>query len=251
MARLPTVPTTLKSLGTVLLRLRASKLLDPIASRLLPAIYFAKYARWFHDQGIASVLLPTRQAFGYENRYALYTALSEELGLADSQLLYLEFGVATGVSLKWWVEHNRHPESRFVGFDTFEGLPENWGRIPAGTFATDGRLPDIDDPRCSLERGLFQQTLPSFLRRGPLPSCRTLVHLDADLYSSTLFVLVTLGPLLKPGDVLIFDEFADGMNEFRALMDASSCLSLCLRPLGAVNWGNKVALLVTSSAGEA
>ena len=237
----------MKALGTLLLRSPAGRLLDPLASRLLPAIYFLKYARWFREQRIAKVLLPTEEDFGYENRYALYDSLSQALGLEHEPLLYLEFGVATGMSLKWWVGHNRHPESRFVGFDTFEGLPEDWGRIPAGTFGTGGALPEIDDPRCSLERGLFQHSLPSYLKRRPIPKGRKLLHLDADLYSSTLFVLITLGPLLEPGDVLMFDEFADGMNEFRALQDASSCLSLELEPLRAVNWGNKVAFRVSKA----
>lgn len=244
MAQLPTVPSSLKRLGALFLRSCAAKVLAPVASSLLPAIYFLKYARWFHEQHIPTLLLPTRQSFEYENRYALYSALSNDFSLATDRILYLEFGVATGVSLSWWMSHNTNSGSRFVGFDTFEGLPENWGRLPAGTFGTGGVLPEMTDARGSLERGLFQQTLPAFLRQLSCPEARNVVHLDADLYSSTLFVLVTLGPLLKQEDILIFDEFADGMNEFRALLDASSCLSLRLRPLGAVNWGNKIAFAV-------
>lgn len=68
--------------------------------------------------------------------------------------------------------------------------------------------------------------------------------MDADLYSSTLFVLVTIAPMLKAGDIIIFDEFADVMNEFRALLDVMSCIPLKLTVIGAVNWGNKVAFAV-------
>jgi O-methyltransferase len=133
---------------------------------------------------------------------------------------YLEFGVYQGASIRWWVERNRDPQSRFVGFDTFEGLPEDWAltRMPKGTFGTAGTFPQIADPRCRFVKGLFQTTLQNFLRsyaRGE----RLIVHLDADLYSSSLFVLTSLASLFRPGDLLIFDEFYGGVDEFRAFED--------------------------------
>ncbi|HQV01287.1 MAG TPA: hypothetical protein PLO59_09015, partial [Bacteroidia bacterium] len=37
-----------------------------------------------------------------------------------------------------------------------------------------------------------------------------------DLYSSTLYVLTSLAPHLKSGDILIFDEFSVPKHEFLA-----------------------------------
>ena len=82
-------------------------------------------------------------------------------------------------------------------------------------------MPTFDDPRVALEIGLFQDTLGDFVARQPLDR-RTVIHLDADLYSSTLYVLTTLAPKLRPGDVILFDELGSAYgvtHEFRALED--------------------------------
>jgi len=131
---------------------------------------------------------------------------------------YLEFGVHQGESLEWWVQGNQHPDSRFVGFDSFEGLPVDWRPdFPKGHFAT-GKPPDIADPRCSFQVGWFNQTLAGFVAghdfRHP-----TVINLDADLYGSTLCVLFGLVAKLKRGDILLLDDFSDSLHVFRAFLD--------------------------------
>jgi hypothetical protein len=160
-------------------------------------------------------------------------------------ITYLEFGVASGGSLKWWVGKNINPKSRFVGFDTFSGLPEDWGNIPKGTFSTGGAVPDICDERLSYEKGLFQKTLPDFLKALDPSGARTVIHIDCDLYSAALFVLITISPVLKEGDILIFDEFADVMNEYRAFLDFMAACNINLDLIKAVNGGHKVAFMVS------
>lgn len=76
-----------------------------------------------------------------------------------------------------------------------------------------GRLPQIADPRVHLHKGWFQDTLPGF---GIPDHDRLVVHLDADLYSSTIYVLEQLEHRITPGTVLIFDEFCDRLHELRA-----------------------------------
>ena len=143
---------------------------------------------------------------------------------------YLEFGVSRGDSLRWWVENCRHPESTFTGFDTFEGIPEAWASWPRGTFSADGKAPEIDDPRCSFVKGLFQDTLAGWLSDREFPR-RAVVHLDADLYSSTLVVLAQLLPKIKSNDILIFDEFCSYLHEYRAFAEMTKAYGREFVPL--------------------
>ena len=48
-----------------------------------------------------------------------------------------------------------------------------------------------------------------------------MIHMDADLYSSTIFVLRAMKDAMRPGTILIFDEYWDLKGEFKALEDFS------------------------------
>ena len=155
--------------------------------------------------------------FDYEKRYSLYSYLIENV-ILNLSVDYLEFGVSKGVSFKWWAEHIKDGNSRFFGFDTFTGLPEDWGSFRKGDMDNNNEIPQMNDPRCSFYQGLFQQTLPAFLKTYR-PSSRKIVHMDADLYTSTLFVLTSISHLLEKGDIIIFDEFNVPMHEFKAFSE--------------------------------
>jgi predicted O-methyltransferase YrrM len=124
------------------------------------------------------------------------------LGEVKGTGLALEFGVAAGTTLKIIAEA-LSDDLRVVGFDTFEGLPEVWRTgFPAGEFAQ-AAIPDV--PGAELVAGLFDDTLPAFL--AGCDDAVGFLHLDADLYSSTKTVLDLIGDRLRPGAVLVFDEF--------------------------------------------
>lgn len=122
-------------------------------------------------------------------------------GLRDG--LYLEFGVFSGRTIN-------HIASLIgggivTGFDTFTGLPESWRTgFPQGSFGVDG-LPVVAS-NVKLIQGLFAETLPAFLAEA---SDRPIafLHIDCDLYSSTVDVLRHCGPLLQPGSIVCFDEY--------------------------------------------
>jgi O-methyltransferase len=171
--------------------------------------------------------------FDYEKRYSFYSYLIEN-EILDSSLDYLEFGVSKGVSFKWWAEHIKDENSRFFGFDTFTGLPENWGSFRKGDMDNNNEIPRMNDSRCSFYQGLFQQTLPQFLRSYK-PASRKIIHMDADLYTSTLFVLTSVSHFLEKGDIIIFDEFNVPMHEFKAFSEWASSYYIKYEVVGAVN----------------
>ena len=104
-------------------------------------------------------------------------------------------------------ERFRNPNSRFIGFDSFEGLPEPWLHLAQGTFSTSGKPPATRDTRIEFVKGWFQNTLHSFLQNFMGAGDRTvLVHFDADLYSSDIFLLSSLWPVL-PQYYFMMDDF--------------------------------------------
>ena len=127
--------------------------------------------------------------------------LAHALSLAPTGGMALEFGVYSGTTLSQ-IAAARGGTDVF-GFDSFEGLPEDWrAGFRAGTFAVE-EIPQVDG--ADLVVGWFSDTLPAFLDAHPGPV--DLLHLDADLYSSTATVLELVGPRLRPGSVVVFDEY--------------------------------------------
>lgn len=139
----------------------------------------------------------------------------------------LEFGVATGTSTRLLAA--RMP---VVGFDSFNGLPEDWRPgFPTGKFKV-MRLPRL--PNTDFVVGLFADTLPGFDFAGL--GGIGLVHFDADLYSSTATALQHVGPHLRPGVFFVFDEFhsypGSEMHEARAFAEYVEASGTVWEPVG-------------------
>ena len=143
----------------------------------------------------------------YASDYDLHDAIQNEVSVnLASNGLILEFGVATGRTLNHWAR--LFPTQVIFGFDGFEGLPEDWGwRMKEGHFAQ--KLPNVAN-NCQLVVGWFDDTLPDFVKQHTAPIA--LLHLDADLYSSTDTVLKALKKQIVPGTVIVFDEYLNYPN---------------------------------------
>ena len=195
--------------------------------------YLTKFSLWAAKHGKAEFNdFPSK--WDYNKRYNLYKYIIEKEGLASTPLNYLEFGVAQGHSFKWFLQQFTHSQSRFYGFDTFTGLPEDYGPYKKGYFNNGSAPPEIDDTRGKFYQGLFQQTLPGFIKELDNTK-RNVIMLDADLYSATLYVLTSLAPYLKKGDIIFFDEFAVPTHEFKAFYEFQQIYYTNLQLIGATN----------------
>jgi hypothetical protein len=131
--------------------------------------------------------------------------------------LALEFGVFSGRSI------NRIAENwsgTVYGFDSFEGLPEDWREgYDKGAFARQD-LPAVL-PNVELVVGWFDRTLPTFLDAHPGPV--SFLHVDCDLYSSTQTLFTQLRERIVPGTIILFDEYFNypgwEMHEFKAFQE--------------------------------
>jgi hypothetical protein len=129
---------------------------------------------------------------------------------------------------------NTDPGSSFYGFDTFDGLPEDWGPFKKGAFTNNSELPAIKDSRGRFYKGLFQQTVPGFVK-GLNNSRKNVLMMDADLWSATLYALTSLAPYLKKGDIIFFDEFVVPTHEFKAFLDFTESYYINLELVAAAN----------------
>ena len=113
-----------------------------------------------------------------------------------------EFGVWKGESINYFARKL----STIYGFDSFEGLREDWkgSYLPKGTFDLQGKLPKVAK-NVHLIKGWFDVTVPGFLAHCPEPFA--FVHIDCDTFEATEVVLSLIGPHLVPGTILVFDEF--------------------------------------------
>ncbi|HEY2686511.1 MAG TPA: TylF/MycF/NovP-related O-methyltransferase [Steroidobacteraceae bacterium] len=126
--------------------------------------------------------------------------LAHALELSANPGLILEFGVASGRTIRSLAEKTTRPVH---GFDSFEGLPEDW-RTGFAQGAFKQTMPAVPQ-HVQLHKGWFSDTLPAFLSTNREPVA--LLHVDCDLYSSTKFILEALDPQIVAGTVIVFDEY--------------------------------------------
>jgi hypothetical protein len=130
--------------------------------------------------------------------------------------LVTEFGVWRGRSISFFASLSKE---MIYGFDSFEGLREDWKGwdLPKGSFDLGGVLPPVP-ANVTLIKGWFDETLPPFLREHPEPF--SFVHIDCDTYEAASIVLSTARDHFQKGTVIVFDEYFGyrgwRMGEFKA-----------------------------------
>jgi hypothetical protein len=178
--------------------------------KLNAIVNYLDVGRWMAEHGFH---LKTR----VKTRRILFDELGEKV--ANARVLYLEFGVYEGAAIRQWHQLLKNPESHLHGFDSFEGLPEDWNaRLHRGHFTKGGQIPKIDDPRVKFFVGWFNETLPGY--EAP-DHDQLIVNIDCDLYSSTKTVFDALRArnLIKTGTYIYFDEFHERNDELKAFSE--------------------------------
>jgi len=168
--------------------------------------------------------------------------LEHAVGIAPANGLILEFGVASGRTIRHIAGLTGRP---IHGFDSFEGLPESWRTgFEQGAFAQP--LPAVPG-HVTLHKGWFSETLPPFLQTMNDPVA--LLHIDCDLYSSTAFVLNALADRIGAGTVVVFDEYLNypgwKLHEHRAFQEFVAKSGLAFRFDSFVPSHQQVGVVVT------
>ncbi|NWF58448.1 MAG: class I SAM-dependent methyltransferase [Fischerella sp.] len=149
----------------------------------------------------------------------LFALLKFALSQAKPDGMFLEFGVAGGNTINFIA---KNVQKTVHGFDSFEGLPEFWidnigGRYEKGTFNMNGKLPSVRE-NVQLHVGWFDKTLPEFV--ASQNEYISFMHVDCDLYSSTKSIFDILGERVKPGTIIVFNEYFNypgwQQHEFKA-----------------------------------
>ena len=172
----------------------------------------------------------------YSTRDDLFSSLDP---LAKGKVVYLEFGVYKGDSVRLFLDSITNTDVHVFGFDSFIGLPKDWlhafgAKTPQGTFDVGGIIPDIDNEHVHFIKGWFENTFPEFLEQHHelIRTADTVfVHLDADFYEPSRFVLEKLPPFVNH---LYFmcDEWTAG--ECEAIMEFADINSFEITFLGHV-----------------
>lgn len=117
--------------------------------------------------------------------------------------LFIECGVFNADSINYFASKKK--KIKFYGFDSFEGLSENWTGHHKGKGAFDlgGVLPTVKD-NVELIKGWIDDTYPKFLKEKS--QMITFLHIDTDTYSPALIILRESKPYFKKGTIVIFDE---------------------------------------------
>tara|TARA_B100000795_G_C22626453_1_gene370918 strand:- start:58 stop:750 length:693 start_codon:yes stop_codon:yes gene_type:complete len=136
---------------------------------------------------------------------------------ADEGGYWLEFGVHSGETITHTAGRKLGVPNLIIhGFDSFEGLPEDWLQPETGHtnlkghFDLDGKIPQnlLCVQNINIIKGWFDKSLPKFIKENDINKI-SFLNIDSDLYSSANIVLTLLTPYFKGHCVVYFDEFCN------------------------------------------
>jgi O-methyltransferase len=158
--------------------------------------------------------------------YALWQQV-ERINRLEIQGSMAEVGVYKGETAK--LIHHLAPHRKFILFDSFEGLPHQViredcdGTVRPQTVKFDDATPEevatfiAGNDNLEIRKGIFPETA-----QGLESEVFALVHLDADLYQSTLDGLQFFYPRLSPGGSLVVHDYNHNWEGVKKAVDEFS-----------------------------
>lgn len=200
------------------------------------------------EAGVSSAAFASHELAHATTITSRETLLREALKLASPDGMICEFGVYRGASLSLIAAER--PDERVYGLDSFDGLPTTWrSRFPRGAFKVDQSELPIFARNVGIYRGLFSDTLPKLLRDDARSA--SFLHIDCDLYESTQCVFNLISDRLRPGTIIVFDEYFNypgwDQHEHRALLEAASTFGFTFDYLLYNHHGEQVAIAIRAT----
>jgi len=177
-----------------------------------------------------------------------FTLLDQAISAVSKEGLFCEFGVYNGQSINFIASKIN---TVIYGFDSFEGLPEDWlPEFRKGRFKVNN-LPEVRE-NVALIKGWFDEVLPEFAEQHA-EQC-SFIHIDCDLYSSTKTIFHYLKNRISRGTVIVFDEFFNFPGwknwEYKAFAEFIADGDAEFEFLGYCRHGEQVAVKITSVGGS-
>jgi hypothetical protein len=132
---------------------------------------------------------------------------------------YMEFGCHSATTMRMAWHYFRQFDLTYLAFDSFEGLPEI-AAIDRQEIWQKGRLATAENhfksvvvragmppERLRTIKGFYDRSLTPALAAQLQPKKAAVVYVDCDLYESAIPVLRFVRDFLKPGTVVVFDDW--------------------------------------------
>ena len=139
-----------------------------------------------------------------KNKFDVLDIALKNITLEDGEIM--EFGIYKGGTINYIAKKNKN--KIIYGFDSFEGLPEDWRYgFSKGKFTLDKQIPKLER-NIKIYTDLFENSIPKFIedKKNKL-GLISFIHIDCDLYSSTKLIFSLLKNQIGRGTVIVFDEY--------------------------------------------
>jgi hypothetical protein len=192
-------------------------------------------------------LLKMQDSVLFRHREELWSFAVSQLENPEPTLL--EFGVFEGHSLNYLGK--LLPKAQIYGFDSFEGLQENWTgtNLVKGSLDLEGKMPSVPK-NTTLVKGWFEETLPVWLTTVSNDYI-DLLHIDSDTYTPASYVLNSLNHKLRSGTIVVFDEYFGypgwKSHEFRAWQEFVNRFSVSYLYIGVAEQSVAIKILKIDS----